>query len=318
MWQNKIFTVFMSMKHIHLYCNICKKTTNCGSTTFGRWHLQKYHPEYNTKRYYDEFNKNSNEGFCETCSGETKYFSFNKGYLRHCSKKCISNNQTVKIKLKKTKLLKYGSLNNYRKINETILERYGVENISQLPDIKERKKETLIKNFGVDNPLKSEEIKQKQKKSLIRKYGVDNASKLDWVIEKKRKTMLKKYGSDNFSKTRIYREYQETNGLWIKEINKTEFQIYFKKVWNITKKLREKLFFNWNGKCYYSDLTLDRKLPYNDLHYPVIDHKISIFNGFKNSIKPEIIGEILNLCICSREINNKKGIKNEKEFKENL
>ena len=49
--------------------------------------------------------------------------------------------------------------------------------------------------------------------------------------------------------------------------------------------------------------------------YPSIDHKISVYYGYINC---DEIGGIYNLCICSRYINNKKGILNENEFKEKL
>jgi hypothetical protein len=74
----------MKKKHEYIFCEICKIQTNCGCTTFCRWHLQKYHPEYNTKKYYDEFIKKSKEGICNTCSGGTTYFSFNICYLEFC------------------------------------------------------------------------------------------------------------------------------------------------------------------------------------------------------------------------------------------
>ncbi len=305
----------MGKKHEYLFCEICKIKTNCGCTTFGRWHLQKYHPEYDIKKYYDEFIKKNKEGMCKTCSGETTYFSFNVGYLEYCSTSCVANGISIKERIKKTKIEKYGSLNNYNKIKETLLMKYGVDNVSKLSTIKEKKKITLKKHYGVESVLESNFIKNKIKKTLMSKYGVDNPSKLDWVVDKKRKTMLAKYGSDNFSKTRLYREYQEQMGRWISESDKSNFELYFKNVWKITKKHKKRLFSNWNGRCYYNDSLLDKNLPFSHPLYPVIDHKTSVYYGFKNQIDPNIIGNFDNLCICSRKINSKKGIMNEEEFK---
>ena len=56
------------------------------------------------------------------------------------------------------------------------------------------------------------------------------------------------------------------------------------------------------------------KLNSNDKNYPTIDHKISIFCGFKNGISC-IIGNINNLCITKRGINSSKNKKNHNEFK---
>ena len=46
------------------------------------------------------------------------------------------------------------------KHKKTCLEKYGVENISQVESIKSKKKKTFLKNYGVDNIWKSEEFKQ--------------------------------------------------------------------------------------------------------------------------------------------------------------
>ena len=42
---------------------------------------------------------------------------------------------------------------------------------------------------------------------------------------------------------------------------------------------------------------------------------VNFTNQFKNHYPPEIISSIENLCITKREINGKKGFKNESEFK---
>ena len=47
-----------------------------------------------------------------------------------------------------------------KKHRETCLKKYGVENISQLENIKEKKKKTFVENYGVDNIWKTEEYKQ--------------------------------------------------------------------------------------------------------------------------------------------------------------
>lgn len=92
-----------------------------------------------------------------------------------------------------------------------IIEKYGVENISQSKKIKEKKKETWIKNYGVDNPSKAEvnvqkikdawpESKKKREKTWLKKYGVDSYAKTEEFKEKRKKTWLEKYGVDNPTK----------------------------------------------------------------------------------------------------------------------
>ena len=64
----------------------------------------------------------------------------------------------------------------------------------------------------------------------------------------------------------------------------------------------------------YVDILNNFKLDHNDPNYPTIDHKISVYYGFKNSIDPNIIGSIDNLCITKRSINSSKRHLIEEEF----
>lgn len=45
-----------------------------------------------------------------------------------------------------------------------------------------------------------------------------------------------------------------------------------------------------------------------------VDHKISVYSGYKNGRSVEQIGNIDNLCVCSLRINCMKNFKSEKEF----
>ena len=60
------------------------------------------------------------------------------------------------------------------------------------------------------------------------------------------------------------------------------------------------------------DKTIDTKyslfddIKFNDKSYRTIDHKISIYDGFRNNIDPKIIGSKENLCITSRSNNSIK------------
>ena len=97
-------------------------------------------------------------------------------------------------------------------MNNTINEKYGVSNISQLESIKIKKQQTCLNHYGVDNPLKNNDIKNKVKEKLklqqkeihnkiketcLKKYGVDNTSKVDEIKQKIKNTFINKYGVDN-------------------------------------------------------------------------------------------------------------------------
>ena len=78
----------------------------------------------------------------------------------------------------------------------TIQKKYGEEytNISQVNEIKEKKKETTFKNFGVEFPGQSEEIKNKIKETNIEKYNVLYVMQNPEIKEKIKQTNIKKYG----------------------------------------------------------------------------------------------------------------------------
>ncbi len=54
------------------------------------------------------------------------------------------------------------------KMKVTVVAKYGVENVSQLEEIKKQKEETCLKNYGVRNPNQNPEIKRRAIKTLIK------------------------------------------------------------------------------------------------------------------------------------------------------
>lgn len=176
------------------------------------------------------------------------------------------------------------------KSNKTIEEKYGVDNISKLETIKKKKEETTLKNYNVKYTFQSKENILKRKKTLKEKYGVEHNSQIDFV--KKSKQLI----SDD-----------ELN-LW---------EIYRRNARNKTKALKEKILKKWNGYDFYDKEYIkdNFNLNCNDNRYPNIDHKISIFYGFKNDINVDEIASINNLCITKRLHNIKKNIKTDKEYK---
>ena len=72
-------------------------------------------------------------------------------------------------------------------------QKYGVENISQLEEVKNKKKETTRKHLGVDYPQQNKGVREKTRLNNIKKYGVDNPAKLKENIEKGIQTKLDRY-----------------------------------------------------------------------------------------------------------------------------
>lgn len=57
---------------------------------------------------------------------------------------------------------------------KTVKDKYGVDNISKLNDVKQKKKETCNKNFGCDYPMQSKVVYNKSKETMLNKYGVEH------------------------------------------------------------------------------------------------------------------------------------------------
>lgn len=110
------------------------------------------------------------------------------------------------------------SISESKKLNKCIekfkascLKRYGVENPSQAPNVKDKKKKTFINHYGVDNVWKSEEFQRQINEIMMKKYGVlrlTNGEKTSRALlsktneekaeslEKRKNTNHKKYGMD--------------------------------------------------------------------------------------------------------------------------
>jgi hypothetical protein len=118
------------------------------------------------------------------------------------------------------------------KIKETWMKKHGVENISQLKWVKDKKIETSRRTHGTDYPWQSEKGKDEQRQGILRNTGgkYDNVSKIpevklkkeqkaeevygpgvknvfqaEEVKEKARNTLLEIYGVDNISKVEYIR-----------------------------------------------------------------------------------------------------------------
>jgi len=101
-----------------------------------------------------------------------------------------------------------------------VKEKYGVDNVFQLNEIKEKSKQTCLEYFGtenykqseigksefikyslnrygVENPFQSEEIKEKSKQTCLKKYGVPNAMKSNIILSRFKQSMLSKYNKEH-------------------------------------------------------------------------------------------------------------------------
>jgi len=84
-----------------------------------------------------------------------------------------------------------------QKQRNSVRQKYGVDNVSQSQEIKDKKVDTMMKKFGVSHHLKLASQIEKRDKTCLEKYGVTNVSQLQKVKSKKEQTFLNHYGVSN-------------------------------------------------------------------------------------------------------------------------
>jgi len=146
-------------------------------------------------------------------------------------------NKSCKLqKTKETNLKKYGVENVYQsknikdKIKQTNLKRYGVENPSQSKKIQEKIKYNNFKKYGVEHTLQIEKIREKGKQTLLKKYGVEHPMYSSEIKEKLKQTNLKKYNTEYANQSKIVKE----------KTKQTNFKKYGVECFSKTKEYKEK------------------------------------------------------------------------------
>ena len=105
-------------------------------------------------------------------------------------------------KARQTCLEKYGVQNVFQvqdfkdKHKQTCLERYGYEYISQIPEVQQKVQRTWLENYGVSNPMQSDQIKAKLIQTNMEKYGTYNVMQNLLVAQKAKETNLQRYGTE--------------------------------------------------------------------------------------------------------------------------
>jgi len=97
------------------------------------------------------------------------------------------------------------------KLKSTWLEKYGVEHISKLDEMKEKVKKTSLEKYGSECSLQNASVKEKVKKTCLEKYGVEHIGQSKQHKEKSKKTSLEKYGVEHYSQTLEFKDkYKNT------------------------------------------------------------------------------------------------------------
>lgn len=149
------------------------KCAICGSIVSKLASHLLVHKNITSKEYYDKYLRKGNEGKCAICGKPCKFLDIKRGYLKCCSSECAHKLTGINCK-------------------HTFLERYNVINISQLNDIKEKKKATNLKKLGVEAPLQNKDILRKFEDTCKKNLGVKNPMQNAEVLKKVERTNLEK------------------------------------------------------------------------------------------------------------------------------
>lgn len=207
-----------------------------------------------------------------------------------------------------------------QKAGLTSINRYGVDNYSRTDEFKKRIEITNINKFGYKTNLISPDYKDIIKNRLKEKYGTDKFYEINRKTSERKDKVVFKWCDrlDDIIKNSpmllLSEDLYDDNNI------NNDYFLYRNECRRISVKNVKILFNSWSGFDYYdsTDISKNFNLDHNHVDYPTIDHKISIYYGFKNKISFEEISDINNLCITKRSINSKKRNLNEKEFIESL
>jgi hypothetical protein len=213
---------------------------------------------------------------------------------------CTLSSIILSKKVAETKQQRYGDpyFNNMDKNKETCLEKYGYDNIFKIPEIKDKIDSTKLDKYGTIHVTQNKEIMNKVNQTNLKKYGVEWSFQSENNKLKSKATWLLNYGCHVSCAEEIKEKIRLTNenkGKWMPLEEWSEFKLYSNAVWKVTNRQDLESLQNFEKRGRNS----------GEYH---IDHKYSIFQGFKDNIPAEIIGSIVNLEMLESRENMSKNI----------
>ena len=178
-----------------------------------------------------------------------RHLTFEKNFMKKYNVKNPFQITEIIEKSQESKFKKYGNKNNYEKIKQTCLEKYGVDNLLELSEIREKIKQTCLEKYGVEKIGLSQECIEKRKNTINHKI--------------KENPFYRKEINNKISKSK--KEKLKSNPNYYKEINN-----------KILKTIEQKL---KDDPDYYNKIKLKR---YNT------EKERNIFNGGTSKIENEI------------------------------
>ena len=223
--------------------------------------------DLNAKDYYDKYLKKHGEGECDVCGKETTYRNMGVGYLTNCSIECRSKNKTIKRDYWKGKTQpkdmvqkRINNTNQFEKqktLKSTILERYGLFNISQLESVKEK--------ISVANKGRIVNRNYEWQKKIIDSKRQNGTLKHSNKTKQKITTKLNEYHRLNLDREKYIATSNNVNhfcgwynGLYFRSSLELSFLVQNSdKLFTTCEKNKYKIIYEKNNKqkCYYPDFT---------------------------------------------------------------
>ena len=275
----------------------------------------------NNTKEKQKYDKNLLELFCKTN---------NIVLIHNCDKinskttivgKCIEPNCNENFSKSFYSLVNYNAycnehskINSNKKLKQTCLDRYGVENPFQNEEFKEKGKQTCLKRYGVENSMFNESIKEKIKQTCLERYGVENPFQNDKLKEKGKQTCLKHYGVDHALKCDNFKNKQKQTCIERYGVENT-FQNE-----EIKEKIKNTCLVRYGVKHPLQNpeiMEKSSKKSYNIKNYKLPSGFIINYQGFENFALDELLqngiseNDIINGCKNVPEIwyNDYNGIK---------
>ena len=126
---------------------------------------------------------------CETCAKVLKYKKIKNTMVEKYGVEHAAQSQTFKDKMKKT-----------------TLEKYGVEHANQCEKVKNKIKQTNLEKYGCEYGLQNKALQEKRRLSNLEKYGFENPLQREEIKDKIKQTNLEKYGVEHVSQCQEFKD----------------------------------------------------------------------------------------------------------------
>ena len=170
-------------------CGLCNEKPFFNRGKFSKYALGHNAFKWQEKKYVEKYGQPK----CQNpeCDNNVNFY---RGKPRqYCSSKCQPNKW------------------NQEKVQQTVKKKYGVSNVFQLEETKDKSKITNLKKRNVEHHMQSKKIIEKREKLFFAKYGVKSPMHVKKFKNKQKETFLKKYGVTHYSKTKKFREIASQN-----------------------------------------------------------------------------------------------------------